>query len=260
MHAITGLAALAALLMTAAPGAARAAAPPPGYIAAAVANPLRPDSDRARDANQKAAEVLAFAGIKPGDKVADFWPAPPYSTRLLSLVVGDRGRVYGILPAKLAGENPGLAPDIQKDVAPFANVSLSVQAFDKFRSPEPLDAVWFGKIYHDLPNVPEMGPVDIAAMNRAIFRALKPGGVFIVIDHSAGAGSGYLDSEPDKAKRVHRIDPEVVKAQVLAAGFELAAESRLLANGADDHQLSVFNPAIRDRSDRFIFKFRKPRD
>lgn len=243
-----------ALALAAVPAAASTAS----YIAAAVASPLRPAQDQARDAAQKAAEVLAFAGVRPGDKVADFWPAPPYSTRLLSLVVGERGKVYAIVPAKQAREMPGMMPDLKSDLASFKNVTLLVQSFDAFASPEALDVVWMGKIYHDLPNVPEMGVVDTAAMNRAIFKALKPGGIYIVIDHSGGAGSGYLDTSADNAKRRHRIDPEVVKAQALAAGFTLIGESRLLANGADDHTQSVFTPAMRDKSDRFVFKFQRP--
>jgi predicted methyltransferase len=248
----------AALALSGAAAATPASASTPAYIAAAVASPLRPAGDHARDAAQRAADVLAFAGVKPGDRVADFWPAPPYSTRLLSLVVGERGHVYGIVPAKQAREMPGMTPELTTDLAAFRNVTLLVQPFDAFASPEALDVVWMGKIYHDLPNVPEMGVVDTAAMNRAIFKALKPGGTYIVIDHSGGAGSGFLDTSADNARRRHRIDPQVVKAQALAAGFTLVAESRLLANAADDHTQSVFAPAMRDRSDRFVFKFRKP--
>src|SRR4029450_1537585 len=107
--------------------------------------------------------------------------------------------------------------------------------FDRFSVPEPLDLVWMGKTYHDFPNVTGMAPRGIAAVPRAVFRALKPGGLLIVIDHAAPPGSGFLDTEADDAKRLHRIDPEVVKRQVLAAGFELVAESRLLANPDGAH-------------------------
>ena len=123
---------------------------------------------------------------------------------------------------------------------------------------QPLDLIWLGKTYHDFPNVAEMGPLDIAALNRALFRALKPGGALIVIDHAAASGSGFLDTEADDKKRLHRIDPEVVKRQVLAAGFVLEAESPLLANPADDHTKGPFDPAMRNRTDRFVLKFRKP--
>jgi predicted methyltransferase len=106
--------------------------------------------------------------------------------------------------------------------------------------------------------VAELGPLDIAALNKAVFDALKPGGVLIVIDHAATAGSGFTDTEADDKKRIHRIDPEVVKRQILAAGFVMEAESPLLANPEDDHTRSPFDPAWRNRTDRFVMKFRKP--
>lgn len=249
---------LAVALAGSAPGAASPGAAIPAYIDAAVASPLRSPRDVARDAGQRPAEVLAFAGVKPGDKVADFWPTPPYSTALLSGVVGAKGHVYAIIPAKLFADVPQAEAKVRGDLTPYPNVTLLVQPFDKFATPESLDVVWLGKIYHDFPNATEMGPLDIAAVDRAVFRALKPGGVLIVIDHAARVGSGFRDTEADDAKRVHRIDPEIVKADLKAAGFELIATSDLLANPADDHLTSAFDPAIRNRTDRFILKFRKP--
>ena len=228
----------------------------PPYVAAAVASPDR--AARERDVGQKPAEVLAFSGVKPGDRIADFWPVPPYSTSLLSLVAGPKGKVYAVVPAKLFRDMPEAPAKVAEMLAPYPNVAPVVQPFDRFSVPEPLDLVWMGKTYHDFPNVTEMGPLDIAAVNRAVFRALKPGGILIVIDHAAPPGSGFLDTEADDAKRLHRIDPEVVKRQVLAAGFELVAESRLLANPDDDHTKSPFDPAMRNRTDRFVLKFRKP--
>lgn len=232
------------------------AQPIPPYVAAAVASPDR--AARERDVGQKPAEVLAWSSVKPGDRVADFWPIPPYSTSLLSLVVGPKGRVYAILPPKLFQDVPQADGDVRRMLAPYANVVRLDQAFDRFAAPEPLDAVWMGKTYHDFPNVAEMGPLDIAALNRAVFAALKPGGLLIVIDHAAPRGSGFVDTEADDKKRLHRIDPEVVKRQVTAAGFELVEESDLLANPGDDHTKGPFDPAMRNRTDRFVLKFRKP--
>jgi len=245
----------AAAVLTAAAAKAPAI---PAYVAAAVASPLRAPADLARDPSQKPAEVLAFAGVKPGDRIADVWPLPPYSTALLSAVAGPKGHVYAIVPAKLFRDNPASEPRVRAMLAPFPNVTTLVQAFDQFATPEPLDVVWLGKIYHDVPNVSEMGPLDIPAMNRAIFRALKPGGVLIVIDHAMPAGSGYRDTEPDNTRRLHRIDPEVVKRDMRAAGFQLVAESPLLASADDDHARSSLSEAMRNRTDRFILKFRKP--
>jgi predicted methyltransferase len=230
----------------------------PEYIAAAVADPARPESDTRRDANQKPAELMAFAGVEPGDRIADFWPVPPYSTRLLSKVAGPDGHVYAIAPEKLIVEVPEAEDDIKTRLIGYDNTTLLIQPFDGFEAPEPLDVVWMGKIYHDFPNREEMGPLDIAAVNRAVFRALKPGGVYIIVEHAAAPGSGYLDTEPDMSKRLHRIDPEIVKRQIAAAGFVLEAESSLLANPEDTRTQSVFDPSIRDRTDRFVFKFRKP--
>ena len=242
-----------AAALTAGPAMAQAI---PAYVAAAVASPDR--AAKERDVGQKPAEVLAFAGVKPGDRVADFWPVPPHSTSLLSLVVGPKGKVYAIVPAKLFKDVPEASAKVAEMLAPYANVVQVVQPFDRFEVPEPLDAVWMGKTYHDFPNVAEMGPLDIAAVNRAVFKALKPGGILVVIDHAAPAGSGFRDTEADDAKRLHRIDPEIVKAQVLAAGFELVAESPLLASPEDDHTKSALDPTMRNRTDRFTMKFRKP--
>lgn len=230
----------------------------PAYVADAVASPLRSPRDIARDASQKPAEILAFAGVKPGDKVADFWPTPPYSTALLSGVVGPKGHVYGVVPPKLFKDVPPSEAKVRGDVAALANVTLLIQPFDAFAAPEPLDVVWLGKIYHDFPNAAEMGPLDIAKANRAIFSSLKPGGILIVIDHAAKRGSGFRDTEAEDSKRLHRIDADVVEAEFKAAGFRLEGASLLLANPADDHGKSVFDPAVRNKTDRFVYKFRKP--
>jgi len=152
----------------------------PSYVSAAVANPIRPPKDVRRDPSQKPEQVLAFAGVKPGHLVADIWPAPPYSTGLLSLVVGSRGHVYAIVPPKLLPDVPEAEADLKRDLAPYTNVTLVAQPFDAIKVPRQVDVVWMGKIYHDFPNEVEMGRVDIAAVNKGVFDALKPGGIYIV--------------------------------------------------------------------------------
>jgi predicted methyltransferase len=225
---------------------------------AVVVGPWRTEPDNVRDAKQKPGEVLTFAGVKPGFRVADFWPAPPYSTALLSAVVGPKGHVYAVMPDKVARGVPEGIFDLLSWLAPYSsNTSLLVQPLEQFAVPEPLDLVYLGKVYHDFPNEKEMGPLNIDAVNRAIFRALKPGGVYIIVDHAAAAGSGYLDTEPENSKRLHRIDPEILKRQVKSVGFVLEAESTVLANPDDSHTQSVFDPAIREKTDRFVFRFRK---
>lgn len=234
-----------------------AAAALPAYVTAALSDPARPQSDRERDAARKSGESIALAGLKPGDRVADVYPGGGYYSRIFSRVVGPAGTVYAIVPQAVAA--PGAVSYTKAQFgAAYANVTVMVEPLDTIRAPKPLDVVWVGKVYHDLPNV-EMGPADIAAMNRAIFKALKPGGVYVVTDHAATPGSGFLDLDPDNSKRKHRIDPAVVKQQVTVAGFVLEAESNLLANPVDDHTASVFDASIRGRTDQFFFVFRKPR-
>jgi predicted methyltransferase len=113
--------------------------------------------------------------------------------------------------------------------------------------------VFIRQNYHDLHDK-FMGPADIARFNRHVYEALKPGGVFVVLDHAAAAGSGLRDTDT-----LHRIEPEAVKTEVTAAGFMLEAESAILASPADDHTKFVFDPAIRGHTDQFLLRFRKPR-
>jgi predicted methyltransferase len=241
------LAVIAALALLA-PGIASAQS-----IAAAVASPARPADDVARDGARHPAELLAFAGIKPGDRVADLMPGGGYFSRLFSLEVGATGRVYAVVPAELAQVAPK-AVDAAKAVAAnpaFSNVTVEVISAATLPLPEPLDLAWTSDNYHDLYGF--FGADQALAFDKAVFRALKPGGVFIVIDHTAATGADIAT-----IKRLHRIDPALVKAQALAAGFTLEAESALLANPADPHADPVFAPSIRGKTDQFVFRFRKP--
>jgi predicted methyltransferase len=220
-------------------------------IAAAIANPARPDADRGQDAERKSQQVLEFSGIKPGDHVADFIPGKGYVTRLFSKIVGDDGYVYAIVPAELPDRMAVSVGEIADDPA-YGNVSVLRDPVNNFMTPEKLDLVWTSMNYHDLHDE-FFGPADLSKVNKAIYDALKPGGIYLVLDHAAEAGSGVRDTD-----KLHRIDPAVVKKEVEAAGFELAAESDLLKNPDDDHSKKVFDPSIRGKTDKFIFKFRKP--
>ena len=115
-----------------------------------------------------------------------------------------------------------------------------------------MDLVWISLNYHDLHGF--FAPADVAKINKAVFAALKPGGVFVVLDHVATAGSGIAATDT-----LHRIDPERVKADILAAGFKLDKQSTILANAADDHSKNVFDPSIRNHTDQFLFRFKKPK-
>lgn len=220
-------------------------------IAAAIADPARPDSDREQDADRKSQQVLEFSGIKPGDRVADFIPGRGYVTRLFSKIVGDNGYVYAIVPAELPDRMAIAVKKIADDPG-YGNVTVLRDPVNSFKVPEKLDMVWTSMNYHDLHDA-FLGPADLGKVNKAIFNALKPGGIYLVLDHAAASGSGLRDTDT-----LHRIDPAAVKKEVEAAGFKLEAESSVLKNPHDDHTMKVFNPDIRGKTDKFIFKFRKP--
>jgi predicted methyltransferase len=234
---------------------ADAAAPVPAYVATAIADGARPADQVARDANRKPGEAIAFAGLKPGDRIADFMSSGAYFTRIFSRVVGATGRVYAFAPQEqiknCAPEETAGTLELEHD-GRYANVSVLIGPVDRFQPPEALDLVWTSLNFHDLYDS-FMGPAHVPVVVKSIFEALKPGGVFLVIDHAAQAGSGTRDTET-----LHRIDPDAIKREAKAAGFQLEAESDLLRNPNDTHQLRVFDPAIRGHTDQVILKFRKP--
>jgi predicted methyltransferase len=224
-------------------------------VSAALSDPARPAQEVELDALRKPAEVIAFAGLKSGDRVVDFMSGNGYFTRLFSRVVGPAGRVYAFVPAQQlancsASETAGTRA-FEHDRR-YGNVQVLIDAADRLALPEAVDLVWSAQNYHDLHDA-FMKPIDIAALNAAIYRALKPGGVYLVIDHAAEAGSGLRDTET-----LHRIDPESIRAEVTAAGFVFEGESAVLRNPADSHQLLVFDPAIRHHTDQVVLRFRKP--
>lgn len=220
----------------------------PTDYAAAISDPLRPADEVARDPLRKPAEMLAFGEVGPGDRVADIRPEEGYFTRLFAPVVGETGRVYAFVPTRTATRETPLA---QALAAAYPNVVAMEGALDAMTFPEPLDAVFMVQEYHDF-HIPAFN-VDVNRMNRAVFDALKPGGVYIVIDHSGRAGTASTE-----VQTLHRIDGEFLKAEVLRAGFVFDGESTALANPADDRTINVFEPAIRGRTDQFVYRFRKP--
>ncbi|HTX48001.1 MAG TPA: methyltransferase [Caulobacteraceae bacterium] len=234
-------------------GTVAAAITIPPYVAAAVADATRPQADRDLDPERKPAETLAFTGIKPGETVVDFMPGGGYFTRLFSDAVGPKGTVYAFVPSELGAHsnNPLPANGSHPDAA-RPNVTAIVAPVNQFAVPTPADIVWTSQNYHDLHD-PFMGPADMKVFDTAVYNSLKPGGVFIVLDHAALPGSGV-----SATNTLHRIDPAVVKAEVEAVGFKFVGESDILRNPADTHTLRVFDPAIRHHTDQFIFKFRKP--
>jgi predicted methyltransferase len=233
----------------------QAAPAPSAPIVAAVADTARPDADRQRDANRKPAETLAFAGVKPGDSVGELLPGGGYFTRILSKVVGSKGHVYALSAppsADAAPDKPAPAARVQAIAADpaYSNVVVVVTPLTKVAFPAPLDLVWTSQNYHDFHNIPG---VDVTVLDKQVFDALKPGGIYLVLDHAAEAGSADRDTST-----LHRIDPETVKKEALAAGFVFVGGSELLHNGDDPHTAKVFDPLIRGKTDQFILKFRKP--
>lgn len=218
----------------------------PAYIKSAVEAASRSPEHRARDLNRKPAEVLTLSGVKPGDTVVEFASFGQYFTTLLSDIVGEKGKVY-MYDLPYTEQRAGAAS--RAFVAAHANAKYELVDYNAVKLPQNVDVVFDVLYYHDLP----LNNVDTASLNKRIFEALKPGGVFFIVDHNAEAGSGTRDT-----KKLHRIDPAIIRQEVSAAGFELVEESKLLAHPADDHTQMVFAPGLRGLTDQTIFKFRKP--
>ncbi len=222
-------------------------------VAAAISDTARPEDDRKLDAERKPAEMLALAHINPGMRVMDLVPGGGYFTRLFAKAVGPKGYVYAFQPAEFASFNKGKPAKVRAVAAEYQNVSVIEAPVNNLAAPEALDVVWTAQNYHDLHDSFSK-PADLSIINKKVFEALKPGGLYIVLDHSAENGSGLRDTET-----LHRIDEAAVKSEVIAAGFRLAGESNLLRNPADPRTKLVFDSSIRHHTDQFILIFRKPR-
>jgi predicted methyltransferase len=227
----------------------------PAYVTAAINDAGRTDADKQLDAERLPADMVAFAGIRPGSRVMDLMPGQGYFTRIFAKVVGDKGYVYAYSPTEIDGliqkRFPGV--DVTKLFKAYGNVTVLHAPINSLYAPESLDVVWTSQNYHDLHDA-FYKPADLAIINKAVFAALKPGGLYIVLDHAAAAGSGLSATET-----LHRIDEAVVKQEVEAAGFKLVGESNVLRNPKDPHDKLVFDPSIRHHTDQFILKFMKPR-
>ncbi len=223
------------------------------WIVSAVADPARPAADTARDADRKPAEMIAFGEVHPGEKIGELIPGGGYMTRILSKAVGPTGKVYVFAsqPVAREGQPPPAAPvaAIVADTANYGNVKVVISNFATIANPEPLDLVWTSQNYHDMHNPGRN--LDINAANKAIYGALKPGGIYIVLDHQSAKGVDF-------AADLHRIDMKKVKDEVVAAGFQFVEESFVLDNPNDDGAKGVFDASIRGKTDQFILKFRKP--
>lgn len=244
----------------ASPAPAATTAPVPADSSAAIQaivdDPARPQSERDLDPGRRPAELLAFLALAPGMKAADIGAGMGYTTFLLARAVGPDGRVYAQNPRFVRERftEPGFSERMATPA--FANV---VRVDQEFNQPVPaevhdLDLVINFLFYHDTYWM----KVDNAAMNRAIFAALRPGGAYVIVDHSALAGAGSSGSQT-----LHRVEESLVRGEVEAAGFRLAATADFLRNPADARDWNASPRAAaeagrRGQADRFILKFIKP--
>lgn len=219
-----------------------------GDYASVVADARRLPEEVARDALRHPAEMLAFIGLEPGQAIADIRPEEGYFTRLFAPAVGETGKVYAFVPNQTAERENAFGDTL---AATYPNTQRITGALETMSFDRPLDVVFMGQEYHDFV-IPRFG-VDVAKMNAAVFAALKPGGLYVILDHQAAPGAGT-----DVVGTLHRIEASALRAQVEAAGFVFDGETNVVANPDDDHSLSVFDPAIRGKSDQFVYRFRKP--
>jgi predicted methyltransferase len=245
-------AAAAAISLLGAGFAAQGAGENPSNVAIAVANPNRPSKDTDRDAARKPVEVLAFADVKRGEQVLELIPGGGYFTRLLSGAVGPTGHVTEAVPliggADMSKASNGVAADPH-----FSNVSETPLGADTFaKAVGQYDLVWTSQNYHDL-HLTQL-KLDVVALDRGVYAALKPGGEFFIEDHAAAPGTGISTTDA-----LHRIDEDFLKKEVESVGFVLSRESDILRNPADDHTLNVFRPEIRGHTDQFLLVFKKPK-
>jgi predicted methyltransferase len=245
---------LAALLLASC--ATTSGEPPAASIASAVANPVRTSELRAMDENRKPSEVLAFLGLKQGMDAADLLTGTGYWAQIMAAAVGPAGSVTAWEPDQFyaAGEEKAKLDAL---IAASPGVTLARYPFERFAPPaNAYDFALINLSYHDLYWESErykIGRTDPDAFLRNLYAAMRPGGIVGVIDHAGPPGDTRAIVE-----KLHRIDPATARADFERAGFRLEAQSPLLANPADDHTLNVFDPKLRGKTDRFLYKFRKP--
>ncbi len=195
--------------------------------------------------------MIAFAGIRPGQIVLEILPGKGYFTRIFSKVVGPRGRVYTAVPDPESPDAEPAATEIATDVQ-YSNVAVVPLTADSIKQLPPVDVIWTSQNYHDfhLTRI----HTDMAALDKAWFDILKPGGVVVIVDHAALPGSPAAAT----ADKLHRIDPAIVRGEMQRAGFKFDGESSALRNPADSRAVPIFDPTIRGRTDQFVYRFRKP--
>lgn len=239
-----------ALLIAAAPVASLAK---PADVAAAVAATDRPAEDRELDAGRKPAEVLAFERLEQGDRVLDWDAGGGYYSEIMARAVGPKGVVVA-QNTPFAAEHTANA--WKERMARVHNIELLTAPFaEAAPPPRSFDFALMNIVYHDLYWTSEkyqLTRVEPRAVLANLYQAMKLGGVVAVIDHVGPRGDTRAIVE-----KLHRIDPETIKADFARAGFRLQAESKLLRVPADDHTKLVFDPAVRGHTDRVVYRFVK---
>ena len=244
---------LAAMISVA---AAPALAAPADVKASVAATSARSEANVKLDAGRKPAELLTFLGLKKGDRVADMFGGNMYWAEIFAPAIGPKGRVTIWQPQQFYGQKvfdrltavTAKQPNVFMRVSPFEAPSLPANTYD---------FMLINLDYHDVyweDAESKIVRMDPDAWLKTIYAALKPGATLGVVDHIANPGDTRAT-----VQKLHRIDPATVKADFKRAGFVLVAESNMLRNPADDHSLNVFDEKIRGKTDRFVFKFRKPR-
>jgi len=248
---------IAALLLVAASPLVAKPAAAPDAIAAAVASPDRSPDNVKLDESRKPAEVLKFLGLRPGMRVADPFGGNFYWAEITGRAVGPRGHVTVWQPQQFYTKK--VADAYQAVQAKQPNVWMRVSPIESPDIPAgKYDFLLINLDYHDIywenakRGIPRMDP-DLWL--KTIYAAMKPGGIVGIVDHVANPNGDARDT----VNKLHRIDPEVLKADFKRAGFQLVGSSDILRNPADDHTMLVFDPKIRGKTDRVVFKFRKPR-
>lgn len=251
---------------------------PPARIAEIVTSPDRSEADRVNDVRRKPQEMLAFIGVRPGMVALDVSAAGGYTTELIARATGPTGRVYGQSPPRpatsrpaqpegaagptptgapapaRAGTGPRPSPVALAERARNPNAGNIIAVVRPFEDPAPpecasncLDLVTLMFNYHDFGH---MG-VDRAAVNRAVFAALKPGGMYVIADHSGRPGTGISESGT-----LHRVEEAFLRAEVERAGFKLATEGNFMRNPSDPRDRNTPEPP--QPKDEFVLKFVKP--
>ncbi len=252
LYSLAAAATLALAALFAAPS--RAAETAADVYAEALAQPGRSAADRERDARDRPADVLAFAGVAPGMAVADIFGGSGYYAEIVAHVVGPQGRVLLVNNAPyvaFAGKDykarfdGGRLPQVRRSVVETCDLGLA---------PESLDVAMIVMSYHDLYHYDPNGwpRIDAGGFLEQIRRAVKPGGAFLIVDHAARAGTGS-----SAAQDLHRIDEQFAIVDIEKHGFVLEKRWDGLRNAADDRNVVVFDPKVRGRTDRFVHLYRR---